>query len=554
MNRLTIGLIALFAAAGIAVAGLLPTSRRAESSAPSTASPPPNSRDASQTDDTIIVDAKVVPARSAALSFEVGGRVAEVLVQEGEAVAAGAPLARLDIRELDLKLEEAKAALAEAQASYDNVVEGASEAEVEQARAQVARAEAELRQAEGTVTSQDRAAAQAELEEARASLAQLQAGPKPEQVAIARAELEDARVSLAQLQAGPKSTEVQAAQAALEAAQANMQSARDQLSADKTKAQLVMEQASNLLEDRQAEYSRIYWENRNRAKPTQADIDAEQSAMRAVENAEREVAQARVSYEEMLHAERSGVAAVEAEVQQAQAGLELLLAGAEADQLAAAQARVVRAEATLSLLLAGAEADQLAAAQARVVRAEATLAKLEGDQRQGNLDVAVAGVVDAEAVLEQLTSGPRQAILSNARAQVLGAQVLVKQAELALERAILRAPMAGTIAEVNVRPGEVVGASEQAAIVLADLSSWQIETVDVSELSVVDLREGMPAQITFYALPGFELPGEVAYIKPLGSGDVQATTYTIFVTPEQWDERLRWNMSATVSISTGKER
>jgi HlyD family secretion protein len=80
------------------------------------------------------------------------------------------------------------------------------------------------------------------------------------------------------------------------------------------------------------------------------------------------------------------------------------------------------------------------------------------------------------------------------------------------------------------------------------MSAWQIETEDLTELSVVQIREGDPARITFDALPDFELPGVVERIKPLGKNRQGDIVYTIVVKPTTWDERLRWNMTASVQI------
>jgi len=60
---------------------------------------------------------RIVPQRRAALAFEVGGRVAEVLVDDGDLVAAGAPLARLDTDRLRARLTQQRADLADAKAS-----------------------------------------------------------------------------------------------------------------------------------------------------------------------------------------------------------------------------------------------------------------------------------------------------------------------------------------------------------------------------------------------------------------------------------------------------
>lgn len=49
------------------------------------------------------------------LSFKIGGVVARVLVQEGQSVKAGQPLAALDLREIDAQLSKARTALTKAQ-------------------------------------------------------------------------------------------------------------------------------------------------------------------------------------------------------------------------------------------------------------------------------------------------------------------------------------------------------------------------------------------------------------------------------------------------------
>jgi len=111
--------------------------------------------------------------------------------------------------------------------------------------------------------------------------------------------------------------------------------------------------------------------------------------------------------------------------------------------------------------------------------------------------------------------------------------------------------MAGVIAAVNVAQGESTDAHE-IAVVLADVSSWQIETQDLDDLSVVRVREGDRATISFFAVPGLQLPGKVTRIKPLGKDDKSKVLYTVVIAPERWDDRLRWNMSAQVKIMPAK--
>ena len=64
----------------------------------------------------------VTPAQDSLLSFEVGGQLLEIDLEEGQRVSAGEVLAELDPRSLTLQVEQAQAALDQAQASYDNAL------------------------------------------------------------------------------------------------------------------------------------------------------------------------------------------------------------------------------------------------------------------------------------------------------------------------------------------------------------------------------------------------------------------------------------------------
>ena len=69
------------------------------------------------------------------LNFSAPDTVAEILVQPGQRVEQGAPLARLDTADLKLRLDQAKATLAQAEASKSKLTSGATPAEVAAAEA-----------------------------------------------------------------------------------------------------------------------------------------------------------------------------------------------------------------------------------------------------------------------------------------------------------------------------------------------------------------------------------------------------------------------------------
>jgi HlyD family secretion protein len=84
---------------------------------------------------------------------------------------------------------------------------------------------------------------------------------------------------------------------------------------------------------------------------------------------------------------------------------------------------------------------------------------------------------------------------------------------------------------------------------LADLSAWQIETSDLTELNIVRVREGSQAAVTFDAIPGLELLGRVSHIRALGENKQGDITYTVTIRLDRQDPRLRWNMTASVTMA-----
>jgi Multidrug resistance efflux pump len=136
---------------------------------------------------------RIEPRQEAALSFTIPGRVAEVLVAEGDRVAAGTPLIRLDNREAMAQVASARAALAQAEADLKQLQEGATPEEIAQARAQVEAARGALVQISGSVTEADIAAARARVDEARARLNALQGAPNNDQLTAARSALTEAQ-------------------------------------------------------------------------------------------------------------------------------------------------------------------------------------------------------------------------------------------------------------------------------------------------------------------------------------------------------------------------
>lgn len=93
------------------------------------------------------------PKEQATLSFSVQGTLAELLVRTGDRVQAGQPLARLEQRELELQVAQAKAALEAAQANLDKALAGSRPEDVRAAQASLDQAQANLEELSVTLAA-----------------------------------------------------------------------------------------------------------------------------------------------------------------------------------------------------------------------------------------------------------------------------------------------------------------------------------------------------------------------------------------------------------------
>jgi HlyD family secretion protein len=205
----------------------------------------------------------------------VGGRVAQIMVEEGQRVDAGDPLFAIEPFTLQDQLAEAKAALAasraelerlrrgfrteeieqarakrdQAAAALEQAVAGPREQEIEIAREQLAQAKADLELAESEYARLERLreqgqaatieydqsvrtlkASRARVAAAEQELALLQAGTRKEEIARLRAVLAEAEQSLALHEAGYRPEDIARAQADVAAGEARLAAIQKQVS------------------------------------------------------------------------------------------------------------------------------------------------------------------------------------------------------------------------------------------------------------------------------------------------------------------------------------
>jgi len=197
--------------------------------------------------------------------------------------------------------------------------------------------------------------------------------------------------------------------------------------------------------------------------------------------------------------------------------------------LAVADASLAAAQAQLDELQAGTDADQVRAAQANVATATA-----QRDAAQAQLDLLLAGATQEE--------------IETSQASVDDARAALENANLRLEKATLTAPIAGTVTSLDVQSGEIASAN-QSVVVLSDLATLEIE-VNLDETDVARIAVGQEAHVRVDAFPGVEMTGRVTYVAPVAQSESGIVLYPITVELTPSDLLALAGMTADVSIVT----
>ena len=195
-----------------------------------------------------------------------------------------------------------------------------------------------------------------------------------------------------------------------------------------------------------------------------------------------------------------------------------------------------------------------AAARKKVEQAEANYKYLQGSPKEVDVQIAEGELVVAKANFEKaqndwelVKNGPNKNDLDVAQERVDNALVQLEAAKTGLDDLELKSTIDGTVVSSNLKTGQIstIGTS---SVVVADLSEFQIESNDLTELNIFKIKEGTSVSLAFDGIPGLTLPGKVERIKPLGEDNQGDITYTVIIKLEQQDPALKWRMTSSITV------
>jgi len=166
-------------------------------------------------------------------------------------------------------------------------------------------------------------------------------------------------------------------------------------------------------------------------------------------------------------------------------------------------------------------------------------------QVKSNLEVARGRLEEAARIRLQRGNGPDADQLALIQANLTAAQARLAAAQAALDQRDVVAPYDGVVARIDISTGENALPS-QPVIVFADINHWYVETTDLTEKEVVNLRIGQLVTIVPDALPGLTLTGTVERIGLTYTEKTGDIVYPVRIRLDPSDIALFWGMTVEV--------
>lgn len=447
------------------------------------------------------------------ISPEIGGRIAQIWVNEGDQVALSDPLFRIENRLLEAQRRQTESALAIAQANYDMVAAGMTN---EERQASIAIAQLELASAQYALNqlyenynlvSAETLQTKKNAEEALEDLL----NPDLQQALAAKA--------IADAKKGVKEADKRLY---------IVKSVGSQKDIDAAWAQVVL--AKKALEDAQKEFKN--WANKSEFNVNRAAYQAKLS-------------EAQYNYDAAVR-RYNGISST---------GSDTDINVAEAE-LATAQAQLLEAERDWENVKDGSKPEDVSYYEALIAHNQGKLEDLEHGPDPDDVALAEEHVANAQAQLELAKSqSPTKEQLAVAQAQYDTARADLETAQVQVDLLMVTAPVDGVVMTRNIEPGEIIPPGV-AALSVGQLDQLTIK-VYVPENKYGQISLGDQASVSVDSFPGQVFNATVIRIADRAEytprnvqtqEDRQSTVFEIELVVDESQGKLKPGMPADVSF------
>ncbi|MCE2460526.1 MAG: efflux RND transporter periplasmic adaptor subunit [Pseudomonadales bacterium] len=225
----------------------------------------------------------------------------------------------------------------------------------------------------------------------------------------------------------------------------------------------------------------------------------------------------------------------------------------------------VKSKASGEILELNADTGDTIEAGTLLARIDQRMLKNSLDQAKASLEVSRAELTNAESQLQRIQKLFEQESLSKAdyeqsllqhaaaRSQVVRSEIQVENADIALEDAIVKAPISGTVIERLVEQGQVISSpmgdvgGGTILLQMADLSRVRVRML-VDEIDIGKVQPGTIAQVNVAAYPTRSFEGAVLKVEPQASPQQNVTMFPVLIDLDNREGLLKPGMNAEVEL------
>jgi len=144
--------------------------------------------------------------------------------------------------------------------------------------------------------------------------------------------------------------------------------------------------------------------------------------------------------------------------------------------------------------------------------------------------------------------------VKNAPLDIRSQELSIKQRETALKDAkeallnySIYAPFSGTVAEFSIKKGDSLSSN---SVVATLITAQRIAEISLNEVDAAQVKVGQKATLTFDAIDGLSITGEVSNIDAIGTVTQGVVNYSAKIVFDTQDERVKPGMSVSATIIT----
>jgi len=164
-----------------------------------------------------------------------------------------------------------------------------------------------------------------------------------------------------------------------------------------------------------------------------------------------------------------------------------------------------------------------------------------------DLKASEATVKERESSLAQLKAGTDDLDIKSQELSIMQRRNAVTDARQQLADYAVKIPFDGKIAKLSLTQGD--SASSGSAIATL-VTTQMVAEISLNEVDAAKVSVGQKATLTFDALGDLDITGQVGEVDALGTVSQGVVTYTIKITLDIQDERIKSGMSVSANIIT----